>query len=77
MRYVMKQKLFSWGDDFSIKDEMGQDVFFVNGRAFSFGDKLSFQDLRGNELLFICQKVFSFGPTYEMYRGDRIVAVEK
>ena len=35
MRYVMKQKLFSWGDDFVIKDENGNEVFFVDGKAFS------------------------------------------
>ena len=31
MRYVMKQKLFCWGDDFAIKDDLGRDVFFVDG----------------------------------------------
>jgi uncharacterized protein YxjI len=29
----MKQKLFSWGDDFVIKDEAGQDRFFVDGKG--------------------------------------------
>jgi uncharacterized protein YxjI len=43
MRYLMKQKVFAWGDDFRIKDEGGNDMFFVDGRAFSFGKKLSFR----------------------------------
>lgn len=77
MRYVMKQKLFSWGDDFTIKNEAGQDVFFVDGKAFSFGDKLSFQDMQRNELAFIRQKVLSWGPTYEVYRGGNLAAVVK
>jgi len=77
MRYIMKQKLFSWGDDFVIKDEAGADAFFVDGRAFSFGDKLSFQDLQGNELAFIRQRVLSWGPTYEITRGDQLLAVVK
>lgn len=77
MRYVMKQKLFSWGDDFCIKNEQGEDVFFVDGRAFSFGDKLAFQDMAGNELAFIRQKVLSWGPTYEIYRGSELAAVVK
>jgi uncharacterized protein YxjI len=75
MRYVMKQKLFCWGDDFSIKDDQGRDVFFVDGRAFSIGDKLSFQDMAGNELAFISQKLLAWGPTYEIYRGSQLVAV--
>ena len=44
MRYVMKQKLFCWGDDFAIKTEDGQDAFFVDGKAFSIGDKLCHGD---------------------------------
>jgi len=35
MRYVMKQKLFCWGDDFTIKDDAGTDRFFVDAKAFS------------------------------------------
>src|SRR4051812_10969345 len=77
MRYIMKQKLFAFGDDFTIKDESGRDVYFVDGKAFSFGDKLSFQDLEGNELAFIRQKVFSWGPTYEIARDGNVVAQVK
>ena len=77
MRYIMKQKLFCWGDDFAIKNEGGQDVFFVDGKAFSFGDKLSFQDMQGNELAFIRQKLLSWGPTYEIWRGGELAAVVK
>jgi len=75
--YVMKQKLFCWGDDFTIKDEQGQDVFFVDGKAFSIGEKLSFQDMAGNELAFIRQKLLAWGPTYEIYRGSELAAVVK
>lgn len=77
MRYVLKQKFWSWGDDFTIKDASGQDVYFVDGRAFSWGDKLSFQDTQGKELAFIRQKLLSWGPTYEIEVHDRLVAVVK
>ena len=75
MRYVMKQKLFSWGDDFLIKDESGRDAFFVDGKAFSLGNQLSFQDMAGNELAFIKQKLFAWGPTYEIYREGQLYAI--
>jgi uncharacterized protein YxjI len=71
----MRQKLFSWGDDFFIKDENGRDVFLVDGKAFSFGNQLSFQDLTGNELAFIKQRLLSWGPTYEVYKADQLYAV--
>jgi uncharacterized protein YxjI len=74
MRYVMKQKVFSLADKFAIRNENGEEVFFVNGEVFSLGHKLSFEDARGNELMFIKQKLLSFGPTYELYRGEHHVA---
>ena len=77
MRYVMKQRLFSFADDFHIKNEAGEDVYFVDGKVFSFGDQLSFQDLNGNELAFIKQRLLSWGPTYEIYRGGELAAVVK
>jgi len=76
-RYVMKQKLLSWGDDFTIKDEQGRDAFFVDGKAFSLGNKLSFQDMAGNELVYIKQKLLNWGPTYYLWRGDQLLAEVK
>lgn len=77
MRYVMKQKLFSFGEDFYVQDADGKEVYFLDGRAFSFGDQLSFQDLAGNELVSIRQRVLSWGPTYEIYWKDELYAVVK
>jgi uncharacterized protein YxjI len=77
MRYLMRQKIFSFGDDFTIKDETGRDVYFVDGKALSFGDQLSFQDMQGNELAFIKQKLFAWGKTYELYRRGTLAAVVK
>ncbi len=77
MRYVMRQKLLSLADNFTIKNEQEQDVFLVKGKLFSFGDKLSFQDLAGNELVFIEQRLLNWGPTYELWKGEELLAVVK
>lgn len=77
MRYVMRQRLFSFGDDFHIKNADGQDVFFVDGKVFSLGDKLSFQDMAGNELAVVRQKLIAFSPSYEIYRGGQLAATVK
>lgn len=77
MRYLMKEKFFALGDDFTIQDENGRDRFFVDGKAFSLGDQLSFQDLRGTELAFIKQRLFAWGKTYEIHRSGRLAAVVK
>jgi uncharacterized protein YxjI len=77
MRYVMRERILSWGDDFTIKDADGRDAFYVDGKVFSFGDKLSFQDMSGRELALIDQKLLSWGPQYEIIRGGTRVAVVK
>jgi uncharacterized protein YxjI len=77
MRYVMRQKFWAWGEDFTIKDAEGRDVFFVDGKAFSWGDKLSFQDMKKNELAFIRQKLLSWGPTYEIDVHGHTAAIVK
>ncbi len=77
MRYLVQQKLLSWGDDFTIQDDDGNDIFFVDGKAFSVGNKLSFQDMQGNELAFIRQKLMAWSPTYEISRGNEILATIK
>lgn len=77
MRYVLKEKILSWGDDFRIRDEHGRDVFLVDGKVFSIGNKLAFKDMAGKELAFIDQNLLSIGPAYEIFRGGRQVAVVK
>ena len=77
MRYVMRQKLLSLADNFTIKNEQEQDVFLVKGKLFSFGDKLSFQDLAGNELVYIDQRLLNWSPTYELWKQGELLAVVK
>jgi len=73
----MRQKWVSFGDDYTIKNEGGEDVFFVDGRAFSIGDKLSFEDMQGNELAFIRQRLLTLGKTYEIERNGRTTTIHK
>ena len=77
MRYMMRERILSWGDDFAIKNTAGEDVWYVDGKALSFGDKLSFKDRHGTEVAFIDQKLLSIGPQYQIIRGGKTVAVVK
>ncbi len=74
MRYVMRQKFWSWGDTYKIQDAEGREAFIVKGRVFSWGDKLSFQDSAGEEIAFIRQRLLHWGPTYTIEREGRVVA---
>jgi uncharacterized protein YxjI len=77
MRYVMRERMLSLGDDFTIKNSDGDDVFYVDGKALSFRNKLSFKDMNGRELARIEQKLLNIGPQYAIIRGDETVAVVK
>jgi uncharacterized protein YxjI len=75
MRYVMKQKMLSWGDDFTIRDEGGRQAYDVDGKVFSFGDRLVFKDSDGAEVAEINQRLLSWGAAYEITRGGKLAAV--
>lgn len=77
MRYIMRERILSWGDDFTIRTADGQDAYHVDGKVFSFGDKLSFRNMRGEEVARIDQKLLSLGSQYEIIRGGTTVAVVK
>ena len=68
MRFLLKQKFWSLAEDFTIRDEEGNDCYTVEGRVFSFGDKLSIRDMQGNEVAYIEQRLLSWGPAYEVHR---------
>jgi len=73
----MRQKLLSWGDDYTIRDEDGRAVYLVDGKAISWGGQLAFKDLEDRELAFIKQKMFKLSPTYEIQRDGKLAAVVK
>ena len=74
MNLYIKQKVFSFGDSFTIYNEQGDPCFLARGEVFSLGKRLHITDLAGNELALIQQKLFSFLPKYYISRGGRDVA---
>jgi len=74
MRYIIRQKIFSLGDSFTIKDEFGNDIYIARSQILSFGKKLRIFDLSGNELCYIEQRLFRFMPEYNIYIYGQFVA---
>lgn len=74
MKLYIKQKVFSWGDKFTVKDEYGNDKYFVQGEVFSWGKKLHVYDSVGREVAFIKQEVWSFLPRYYVFCGEEQIA---
>ena len=74
MKLYIKEKVFSWGDKFTVKDEYGNDKYFVQGEIFSWGKKLHVYDEWGKEVAFIKQEVFSFLPRFYVFCDNMQVA---
>lgn len=78
MKYIVKQKLFSFGDDFAIKDEHGNEAFSVDGKAFTIlREKLAFLDAKKHEVAFIREKLIALTPSFEILRNGEVAAVVK
>lgn len=77
LRYIIKQKLLSLSDGFTIKDENGNDCFKVKGKVLSLGAKLTVSDMSGKEACYIEQKVFKLMPEYHISIDSKEVMTVK
>lgn len=75
MTLYMKQKIFSWSDRFTVKDELGNDRYYVQGEVFSWGHKLHVFNMDNQEVAFIKEEIFTWLPRFEVYVGGSL-AVE-
>jgi len=72
MKFQVSQKLLCFGDDFAIRDQNGQEVYYVDGKALSFRKKLSFLDKNKQEVILLTQKFFSKG--FIIKRNGSVIA---
>lgn len=69
MKLYIKQKVFSIGAKFSVKDENGNDKYFVEGEILTLGRKLHIYDINNNEVAFVRQKLLTFMPKFTVEVG--------
>lgn len=78
MKYLVREKMFSIGDDFWIEDEHGNKAFYVDGKVLRIRETLVVQDPQGNELCVIHKKMLSVRDTMTVERdGQTLVSVRK
>ena len=76
--YVIREKLFSVGDDFDVLDEHGTKVFHVDGKVLSARDKVVIQDVSGAEVAGVHRQLVALRPTYEIrIGGEKAAEVRK
>ena len=73
MKYYMKPKFFAIKEDFWIKNEYGEDTFFVDKKFLSLG--LQFNMIKNNEILYsVKEKLLTFLSNYEIDNSMEVVA---
>lgn len=78
MRYIIREKLLTFGNDSIINNEKGQPVFDVDGKALSVLNTLVVRDMEKNKIVTIKQKFPSISPTYEIMReGQESAEISK
>jgi uncharacterized protein YxjI len=70
IRYQMRQKLLSIGDDFWIENDRGERAFKVDGKALRIRNTLAFEDAHGNKLAQIQERVARVRDTFEIEGPD-------
>lgn len=78
MRYQVKEKLFSVGDDFWVTDEQGHDAFLVDGKALRLRETFELKDSSGRVVATIRKKMLALRDSMDIERdGDVIATVRK
>lgn len=73
MKLLIQEKIFTWSDRFTVRDEGGADRYYVEGELFSWGKKLHVTNTAGREVAYIEQKLFTFKPRYEVYSEGELI----
>ena len=72
--YVLNEKLLSFSGDLWIDDANGNHAFAVDGKALALRRTLVLQDPAGNALYEINRSLAHLHQTFEIKRGDEVVA---
>ena len=72
--FVLNQKLVSIGGDLWIEDANGNHAFEVDGKAFALRRSLVLKDTAGNDLYEINKSLAHIHTTFEIKKGEQIVA---
>lgn len=74
----IKQKIFSLGGKFTVKDENEQDVYYIEGSLMKIPKSYSVKNTDLDEVALITKKVFSFLPTFFVETvGQQMVTIKK
>jgi uncharacterized protein YxjI len=74
MRYLVRERLFDFKQDFWVTDERGDRVFYVNAKILSLHHTLVLEDAYGNKLASIKHKLLTFLDSMDIEHDGRVEA---
>jgi uncharacterized protein YxjI len=74
MRYLVRERVFSIGEDFWITDEQGNRVFLVDGKALRLRETFELKDASGTILATVKKKLIALRDTMEIEHDGAVVA---
>jgi uncharacterized protein YxjI len=74
MRYLIRQRLFAFKDDFWVTDEQGNRAFFINAKFLSLHQTLNLEDLSGQSLASIEHKLLTLTDAIDIKHDGTVVA---
>ncbi|MBO0780000.1 MAG: LURP-one-related family protein, partial [Ktedonobacteraceae bacterium] len=79
MRYHIKERVLSLGDDFVVRDDSGNVVYEVDGKLFHIADSFSIRDRNsGEEVAHVKQKLFAYTREYTISKdGQELATIRK
>ncbi|QQZ08487.1 LURP-one-related/scramblase family protein [Heyndrickxia vini] len=77
-QFYIKQKVFSLSGKFTVKDEQGKDVYFVEGSFMKVPKTFSILNTTRDEIALITKKAFSFLPKFFVeVNGQELLTIKK
>jgi uncharacterized protein YxjI len=78
MRYLVRDRLLGFGEDYWIEDDRGNKAFLVDGKAMRLRDTFELKDTRGRVLIDIHQKMLALRDTMIIERdGDPLATIKR
>ena len=74
MRFLVRDRLLGFGDDYWIEDDRGNKVFLVDGKAMRLRDTFELKDTQGRVLIDIRQKMLALRDTMVIERDGEPLA---
>ena len=77
MRYSVREKIFSIGDDYWVTDEQGNQVYLVDGKALRLRETFELKDRSGAVVATVRKKLLAIRDSMNIERDGTVIATVK